>query len=219
MHYKRTLLILLSFVFIKGTRAQADNEIQVYASPTIQRNWTIFELHTNHTFKGSLFLANPKSARWTNTTLEITHGVANNFELGFYTFASFSPEGRYQYLGNQIRPRITVPQQWKWPLGASLSVEFGFFRPDEQSSFFWQGEVRPILDKTLGNWYFSLNPNIDFALSGPDKGAGFSPQFKAVYTIKNAVGIGFEYYGALGSFSQILPGQMQEHLIGPMFDL
>jgi hypothetical protein len=40
-----------------------------------------------------------------------------------------------------------------------------------------------------------------------------------VYTIKNAVGIGFEYYGALGSFSQILPGQMQEHLIGPMFDL
>lgn len=217
---RRLTVFTILFINLTFTAfAQADNEIQVYASPTIQHKWTIFELHTNYTFTGSKFLADPKQARWTNTTLEITHGIAKNAELGFYTFASFSPTGSYQYLGNQIRPRVTVPQEWKWPFGASLSVEFGFFRPDAASKFFWQGEVRPIIDKTAGNWYFSLNPNIDFVLSGADKGAGFSPQFKTVYTIKNAVGIGFEYYSALGSLTGFDPLQQQEHLIGPMFDL
>ena len=201
-----------------GSLAQADNEIQVYASPTIQYQWTIFELHSNYTPKGSKFLTDPQSAKWTNETLEITHGFGRNFEVGFYTFTSFDPNGKYHYLGNQIRPRVTVPASWNWKLGASLSMEFGFFRPHSDSSFFWQGELRFIVDKTVGNWYFAFNPNIDFVVSGDNKGAGISPQFKTVYTI-NKVGVGFEYYGGLGNFDNILPGNQQEHLIGPMIDL
>lgn len=168
----RKLLLLCSLYISAETIAQADNEIQVYASPTIQHGWTIFELHNNYTFKGSKFLTNPKDAKWYNTTLEITHGFGKNFEIGFYAFAGFAPGGGYQYLGNQIRPRVTVPDSWKWNVGASLSVEFGFFRPDDSTKFFWQGEIRPIIDKTIGNWYFSFNPNMDFVLSGNDKGVG-----------------------------------------------
>ena len=199
--------------------AQADNEIQVYASPTIQHKWTIFELHNNYTFKGSKYLTDPKDAKWYNTTLEITHGFGKNFEIGFYTFAGIEPNGGYIYLGNQIRPRVTVPEKWKWSFGASLSVEFGFFRPDDTTDFFWQGEIRPIIDKTIGDWYFSFNPNIDFVISGNDRGIGISPQFKTVYTMRQKVGFGFEYYGSLGQFRDILPLKLQEHLIGPMIDL
>ncbi|HEU4470674.1 MAG TPA: hypothetical protein VFR58_06310 [Flavisolibacter sp.] len=210
------LLCLLSSTILY---AQADNEIQVYASPTIQHKWTIFELHSNYTFKGPKGLADAKSARWTNETLEITHGLGKNFELGFYTFTAFAPDGSFQYLGNQIRPRVTVPANWNWLLGASLSAEFGFFRPHSDSSFVWQGEIRPILDKTIGNWYFSLNPNIDFVLTGSQKGAGIAPQFKTVYTIKKVFGAGIEYYTTLGSFRKMLPWQQQEHLLGPIIDL
>ena len=206
-------------LFYNTILAQADNEIQVYASPTIQHKWTIFELHNNYTFKGSKFLQNPKEAKWYNTTLEITHGFGKNFEIGFYTFAGFAPGGGYQYLGNQIRPRVTVPQEWKWSVGASLSMEFGFFRPDDTTKFQWQGEVRPIIDKTIKNWYFAFNPNIDFVVSGDNKGAGIAPQFKTVYAIKQKTGIGFEYYGGLGEFRDILPLKMQEHLLGPIIDL
>jgi hypothetical protein len=216
---KNTCLIVFLLLANNIIIAQADNEIQVYASPTIQHKWTIFELHTNYTFKGSQYLVNPKTAKWFNTTLEITHGLGKNFEIGFYTFAGIDPHRGYTYLGNQIRPRVTVPEKWKWPLGASLSVEFGFFRPDDTTDYFWQGEVRPIIDKTTGNWYFSFNPNIDFVVSGNDKGVGFSPQFKTVYTIQQKVGIGFEYYGSLGEFSEIAPLKMQEHLLGPILDL
>ena len=212
-------LLVLAILISSNLYAQADNEIQVYASPTIQHNWTIFELHSNYTFKGSKLLTDPKQARRVNETIEITHGFGKNFEIGFYTFTGFDPSGKFQYLGNQLRPRVTVPESWKWKVGASLSLEFGFFRPDDSVSFYWQGELRPILDKTFENWYFAINPNIDFVLSGDDKGVGISPQIKTVYTINDKVGIGFEYYSGLGSFKKILPLNQQEHLIGPMIDL
>lgn len=210
---------LLGLLGAMSSFSQADNEIQVYASPTIPNKWTIFELHSNHTFKGSRLLADPRSAKWTNETLEITHGFGKNFEIGFYTFTAFSPGGNFQYLGNQLRPRVTVPESWKWKLGASISFEFGFFRPDDTTRFSWQGELRPILDKTIRNWYFAFNPNIGFVLTGADKGVGIEPQFKTVYTIREKVGLGIEYYGSLGSFKKILPGELQEHLVGPMIDL
>ena len=56
-------------------------------------------------------------------------------------------------------------------------------------------------------------------LSGDNKGAGIAPQFKTVYTIEEKFGVGFEYYGGLGSFKKILPVNLQEHLIGPMIYL
>lgn len=216
---KKIPVLLLLLIWYRPSIAQADNEIQVYASPTIQHKWTIFELHSNYTFKGHKFLTDPKAARWQNETLEITHGVGKNFELGFYTFTAFSPQGDFQYLGNQIRPRVTVPQSWQWPVGASLSVEFGFFRPDKATPFFLQGEMRPIVDKSWGNLYMAFNPNINFVFTGPDKGAGITPQIKSVYTINNIYGLGFEYYTELGSFRRLLPAQRQEHLIGPAIDL
>jgi hypothetical protein len=211
--------VLCSLFLALDANSQADNEIQVYASPTIQYKWTIFELHSNYTPRGSNFLADPKSAHWTNETLEITHGFGKNFELGFYTFTAFAPDGSFQYLGNQIRPRVTVPQTWQWPFGASLSMEIGFFRPHSDSSFAGQGEIRPIIDKTAGNWYFAFNPNIDFVFTGDNKQVGLAPQIKTVYTIQKVFGVGFEYYGAPGTLQKILPLDSQEHLLGPMIDL
>lgn len=223
MIFNRKGFKYLAIVYFLATSitstAQADNEIQVYASPTIGNKRTIVELHNNYTFSGSKYLADPQNARWLNHTLEITHGIAENVEIGFYTFVTLSPDGSYQYLGNQIRPRFTAPERWKFPFGASLSAEFGRFRDNVLTPFYWQGEIRPIIDKTIGNVYASLNPNIDFVVSGPGKQWGFSPQFKTFYNIKQKAGVGFEYYSGLGSFNHFLPMKRQEHLLGPMFDL
>ena len=199
--------------------AQADNEIQVYASPTVGKSKTIFELHNNYTFNGRKTSLDPAAARWTNHTLEITHGFGNIFEVGFYTFTAFSPDSKYQYLGNQIRPRVSVPKEWGWKVGASLSMEVGFFRPDQYSAFQMQGEIRPIIDKTMGNWYVSVNPNVEFVLTGADKEWGIAPQAKGVYTFEKKFGFGIEYYGSLGTFRKISPWKEQEHLLGPIFDL
>jgi hypothetical protein len=215
---KKIRVLLIVLCFPTAVLAQADNEIQVYASPTIQHKWTIFELHSNYTFRGSKYLADPSIARRQNETLEITHGLGKNFELGFYTFTAISPHGDFQYLGNQIRPRVTVPQSWNWRFGASLSFEFGFFRPHTDSGFIWQGEMRPIIDRTWGNLYVAFNPNIDFVFTGNETGVGLAPQVKSVYTFSQVYGLGFEYYGSLGTLKKIVPYQQQEHLLGPAVD-
>src|ERR1043165_2232786 len=157
---------ILSLLILFISFAQADNEIQVYASPITEKGVTLFELHSNYTFKGIKGLADPSSARWLNESVEITHGLGGNFEMGFYFFTTLFPNGKYQYLGSHIRPRITIPEKWKWPFGSSLSVEFGFVRPEADSDYVWDGEIRPIIDKNFGPWYFSFNPNMDFVLSG-----------------------------------------------------
>jgi hypothetical protein len=216
---RRIQKLFLAILISLGSFAQADNEIQVYASPTIGKNLTIFELHNNYTFKGTKGLPDPAVARYLNESLEITHGFGENFEMGLYIFTTVNPLGRYEYLGSHIRPRITVPQSWKWKIGASLSAEFGFFRPATSQPFYWEGEIRPVIDKTVNNWYFSLNPNMDFVLNGDDKHFGFGPQFKTVHTIQDKIGLGFEYYTSIGTFHGINPLHEQEHLLGPVVDL
>ncbi|MGZ3853891.1 MAG: hypothetical protein ACXVBX_13930 [Flavisolibacter sp.] len=218
MKSNRTLLLAILLLPIISF-AQAENEIQVYSSPTVGNKLTIFELHSNYTFKGPKDLPDPKSAHYLNESLEITHGFGDNFELGAYMFTTLTPNGKYEYLGSHIRPRITVPASWDWKVGASLSTEFGFFRQASDKPFYWEGEIRPVIDKTVHNWYFSLNPNMDFVLNGENKHFGFGPQLKVVYTIADKVGIGTEYYTSIGTFRKINPLSEEEHLLGPMIDL
>ena len=78
-HMRKISIAATTLLFYFFSFAQADNEIQVYASPTIQHKWTIFELHSNYTFQGSKLLPDPAAAKWTNETLEITHGFGKNF--------------------------------------------------------------------------------------------------------------------------------------------
>ena len=219
MRTNQTLFLCLILLVPTIVFAQADNEIQVYASPTVGDKLSIFELHSNYTFKGPKDLPDPKSAHYLNESLEITHGFGNNFEMGLYIFTTYTPDGKYEYLGSHIRPRITAPQSWKWKVGASLSAEFGFFRPSSNQPFYWEGEIRPVIDKTIQRWYFSINPNMDFVLNGDNKHFGFGPQIKTVYTIPQKIGVGFEYYTSIGNFQKIDPINEEEHLLGPMIDL
>ena len=219
MRTNQPLFLILILLQPAIVFAQADNEIQVYASPTVGDKLTIFELHSNYTFKGPKDLPDPKSAHYLNESLEITHGFGNNFEMGLYIFTTYTPDGKYEYLGSHIRPRITAPQSWKWKVGVSLSAEFGFFRQRSDQPFYWEGEIRPVIDKTINNWYFSINPNMDFVLNGDNKHFGFGPQLKTVYTIQQKIGVGFEYYTSIGNFQQINPINEEEHLLGPMIDL
>ena len=47
---------------------------------------------------------------------------------------------------------LHVPPEWHWPVGVSLSAEFGYVRP-KFSEDSWTWELRPIIDKGLGRWY------------------------------------------------------------------
>jgi len=211
--------IFLALLIPIVTFSQADNEIQVYPSPITPKKVTFVELHQNYTFQGPKSLADKNAAHWINETLEITRGLGGNFELGFYTFTGFSPDGKYVFLGNHIRPRFTVPASWGWKVGASLSMEIGYIKPDGDNSYVMDGELRPIFDKTIGKIYLGFNPNIGFVFTGPGRHAEIEPQFKVYYNVLDKFGLGIEYYSSLGTFGKIENIHNQEHVFGPMFNL
>lgn len=215
-------LLLLASTSPAG--AQENFEIQVYGSETMAPGTTMLELHTNSALRGSTRKEDGvlPTQRAVHETVEITHGWTPWFETGFYLFTSIQPDGTWQWVGNHIRPRIRAPEEWKLPVGLSLSLEVGY-QQRRFSTDTWTLELRPIVDKQLGPWYVSFNPVFGRSLAGEGvkqgRGFEFTPNAKVAYDVTNKVTLGLEYYGALGPVTGFDPLRQQQHLIFPVIDL
>lgn len=220
----RTLAFLSFFILLNlQLKAQDNYEIQVYGSATMGKDTTMVELHSNFTINGSK-VTSADGMLPTNhaehETIEITHGWTPWFETGFYFFNSIGSAGRTAYVGSHIRPRVAAPANWNWPMGVSLSTEFGFqkaqFSPNTCTL-----EIRPIIDKTWNKWYVSLNPTVDKSFAGPDQNRGFifSPNIKGSYNITKVVALGLEYYGSTGPFFHYDSFHEQDHQLFVATDL
>ena len=200
--------ILLPVVAIIPAWAQDNYEIQVYGSDLVAPDHTMVELHSNFTVEGSK--ATIDGVLPTNhaehEAVEITQGVNDWFETGFYIFTSIQSDGGWQWVGDHIRLRFRIPESWHWPLGVSLSNEIGYQRP-EFSADTWTWEIRPIVDKKIGRWYLSFNPTLDRSFHGPgvNQGVVFSPNFKFSYDITKRIAGGLEYYGSWGPITDFSP--------------
>jgi hypothetical protein len=219
---KYYITICICFILSVKLKAQDNYEIQVYGSETVEKGHTMLELHSNFTFDGSKTIADgvlPTNHVF-HETVEITHGWTPWFETGFYFFNTIGNDGRTAYVGSHIRPRVAVPESWKWAVGVSVSLEFGFQKAqyDANTSSL---EIRPIVDKKWGSWYVSVNPTLDQSFKGPDQHLGliFSPNIKGSYDVSKVVALGLEYYGNTGPFFNYYPIRQQEHQIFIATDL
>jgi hypothetical protein len=207
-------LVLIALVLLPAlARAQGNYEIQVYGSETVPPQNLMVELHSNFTVEGEtqtidgVYPTNHQE----HETLELTQGLTDWSEVGFYVFTSEQDGHGVQWVGDHIRPRVSVPADWGWPVGVSLSMEVGYQRP-EYSPDTWTWEIRPIIDKAIGRWYFAVNPALERTLHGPDvhQGWGFAPAVKVSYDITRVVSAGFEYYADYGPIRNILPVRQQQ---------
>jgi hypothetical protein len=202
--------------------AQDNYEIQVYDAETVLPGHTMLELHSNFTISGTKTVVDgvlPTKHAW-HETIEITRGFTSWFEIGFYIFTSARRGQGWDWVGDHIRPRLRIPEEWHWPVGVSLSNEIGYQRR-KFSTDTWTWEIRPIVDKKQGRWYWSLNPTLDRSFHGPGvrQGVVFSPNFKASYDVTPKVAAGFEYYGSVGPVTGFDPVSQQQHQIFPAIDL
>jgi len=214
----------LSLVFFLATitRAQGNYEVQVYGSEMVPPSRTMVELHSNFTFEGSKTTVDGvlPDEHALHETIEITQGFTSWFETGFYIFMSYRSDQGYQWVGNHIRPRVRIPEAWHWPVNVSLSTEIGYqrrsFSPDT-----WTWEIRPIIDKQIDRWYFSLNPSVDRSFHGlnVNKGITFAPNVKVSYDVTKRVSTGVEYYGDVGAITGFDPLRDQQQAIMPAIDL
>ena len=215
--------IFLLFFLLKtfASCAQENYEIQVYAAPTMTKGSTIFELHSNFTFNGEKNINDGvrPSFHSLHETIEITHGITENFEIGFYLFTNYTNPYGYKIIGSHIRPRISAPEKWKWPVGVSLSAEIGL-QSKNYSSDTRSIEIRPIVDKQLKNFYISFNPVFEIGLKGVNKDhtPSFAPNIKTSYTF-NKIALGLEYYGEIGQLNDVPVWNEQSHSLFLAADL
>jgi hypothetical protein len=202
--------------------AQDNYEIQVYGSELVEPHHTMVELHSNFTIDGSKFAIDGvyPTNHAEHETIEITHGWNDWFETGFYIFTSIHSGQGWQWVGDHIRPRVRVPERWNWPVGVSLSSEFGYQRR-QFSTDTWTIEIRPIIDQKVGRWYWSVNPTLDRSFHGESvsQGVVFSPNFKFSYDFTPKIAGGLEYYGSVGPVAGLLPVPQQMHQVFPAVDL
>jgi hypothetical protein len=202
--------------------AQGNYEIQVYGSDTIPPKSTMVELHSNFTAQGQRVTIDGVYPTYhqQHETLEITQGLTDWSEVGFYVFSSYQNGVGAQWVGDHVRPRVRVPESWHWPFGASLSTEVGYQRavysPDT-----WTWEIRPIFDKSIARWYFAVNPAFERTWHGPDvkQGVGFSPAAKVSYDFTKVISGGFEYYGDYGRIGGFEPLRNQQQQLFVVTDL
>jgi len=213
----RCLLLATAFAAgrVGALSAQANYEIQVYPSETVPRGVTMFEVHSNFTVNGSRGLSEFRefpTNHAVHETLEITHGFNDWSELGFYWFTAVPTRGNWNWVGTHLRPRVRVPESWGWPVGVSISQEFGWAKP-QFSADTWTYELRPIIDKQMDRWYVSINPALEKSLRGPAASTPFefSPNVDVGYDVTKKINLSLEYYGAYGPINGFDPITEQQH--------
>ncbi len=220
----RPIAVLCSLCLFFSLRAyaQGNYEIQVYGSDLVETGHTMVELHSNLTFEGSKSTTDGTypTNHQLHETVEITHGFSDWFETGFYIFTSAQNGYSIDWVGDHIRPRVAIPKRWNWPVGLSLSQEIGYQRR-QFSEDTWTYELRPIIDKQAGRWYFAFNPTFDKSLHGLNESEGFvfSPNVKISYDFTKQFTAGIEYYGSLGPVTGFDPLSQQQQQIFPAIDL
>jgi hypothetical protein len=214
--------LLVALAPLRGARAQDNYEIQVYPSDLVPPGNTMVELHSNFTVDGRATVVDGllPTRHALHETLEVTHGFTPWLEVGFYVFTSARSGDGWSWVGDHVRPRLAVPQSWHWPVGVSVSTEFGY-QLRLFSSDTWSWEIRPIVDKQLGRWYWSVNTAVELAIEGENAGHGwtFSPNALLSYDLTRQVTAAVEYYGALGPVSGFAPGPEQQHQLFGAVDL
>ena len=202
--------------------AQDNYEIQVYGAELAPVGQTMFELHSNTSVIGTTSTTDQTAP--TNhalrETVVITHGFTPWLEVGCYLFTNQTPGLGYNWVGDHIRPRISVPESWKWPIGLSLSTEIGYQRPT-YSEDTWTFELRFIADKKWDKLYVAINPTFETSWQGATNGKGmyFAPACKASYQVSRLLAPGIEYYTSLGPTLQFSPIQQQQHQLCPSIDI
>jgi hypothetical protein len=225
------LLLLRLFPLFLGpecAKAQDNYDIQVYGSQTVAPKSTMVELLSNLTADGTKPLIGtvyPEGPLYPtddalHESVEIRQGITSWSEAGFYIFTSASSGHGWQWVGDRLRAQVRAPDSWRWPVGVSVSLEFGYQRPPFSKDT-WTMELRPIIDKRLGRWYFAVNPSLERSFQGQSvsQGVSFAPSVKFSYAFNKSVSGGLEYYGDYGSLLNISSFHNQQQQFFPTIDL
>jgi hypothetical protein len=190
--------VVVALVSITGVaHAQDAFEIQVYDTATAERGESGLELHLNqHVIAGA--------ANETHLTLEPHYGLAAWAELGGYFQTAVTTTGDLAYAGVKLRLKLRRPDRvWDDRIGLAINGELSAV-PSRFEPQVWGGEVRPIIDLTVGRLYAAFNPILSVELQGEVAGhPQLEPAAKLTAKLVADVAVGVEAYGAFGPIDDL----------------
>jgi hypothetical protein len=215
-------LSILIALIPRAARAQDPFEIQVYDSETAPPLKPGIELHSNYFPQGTK-MGGPgpvlPTDRVFHITLEPHLGIAEWAELGGYLQSAARPDGSYDFAGAKVRFKARLPRRLAGRVGLALNTELSAI-PNAYSESRFGAELRPIVDLQIEHAYFSINPILDFDFDGNVAGQPqLEPAAKAEALLKDFLGLGVEYYSAIGPLNAPLRLSQQVHRVFVVADL
>jgi len=202
--------------------AQDPFEIHVYEYEPLQTGEFTYEAHLNYVLKGATVFSGTLAPmrHQLHFTSEVTAGVQERFAIGLMLLTALRPGQTLEYAGWRVLPHFYAPPSWHLPVKVGLVAEFSF-----QNSTFEENvrrvEIRPIVDKHIGNWELVGNPAFERALRGPGTSAGwaFEPAGRIGWRASKDITPSIEYYSSLGSLRDLPAVPRQFHQVLPGADL
>ena len=219
-----TCLFALAVLLLLSASAAAQDlfEIQVYPYDTVTPCRTMVELHMNYFPSGTKQAEDetfPNHHQF-HFTVEVTHGLTKHFELAGYLVTAVVPGVGPKFAGARVRPRFRLPETLRLPFKVSISTELGFNKQQFDPNTITL-EIRPILEREIGKWYLSFNPDLSKSFRGINshRGFEFEPGLKVSYAVTKRIEPGFEYYAATGPVTHFERLRDQHHLIFPTLEV
>ena len=182
----------------------APEEIQVYENDLDRPGQFGLDVHTNYVLTnhaGPDYVGEQSPDHRFRVTPEFSYGVTSAVELGLYLpLAEVDRSGHFTVDGAKARIKYIAPHAPEQSFYYGVNFEIGHVdhRLDENP---WNAELKGITGWRKGPWDLAFNVNIDFAVSGPDKGPA-TIQFatKASYKVTDKLALGLESYDGAGTF-------------------
>jgi hypothetical protein len=219
------LTLIAVFLRSQPAAAQVDPwEFEVYPYQTLGRG--VIELESlnsvvakghrngeNGTSAGTL----PSQSMW-RTAFELAYGLTDRIETAAYLTLA-KPSGRdLQFAGSKFRVRSSLFDPGQLPVDLGWYIEIEYRRVPQFDDQKLELELRPIIEKDLGDFSLLFNPIFEKVLVGPDKNKGFEFGYSAAvyYRWLRSLSPGIELYGGIGNIRDPDPTREQQHYIFPV---
>jgi hypothetical protein len=205
-----------------GTALAASNdEIEVYDDAINRPGETGLDVHTNYVVSGvrtPAWQGDDPANHSFRVTPEFSRGLPGNFEAGAYLPLFLRDGNGTGYIeGAKARLKyLSAPADSAFFWGINGEIGRVSLRSAEQN---WNLEVRPILGYRFGKIKVSVNPILDWGISGNGNNVPvFAPAARAVYALGQDLSVGLEHYAVLGKTNAILPQEQQSQVTYAVLD-
>lgn len=181
----------------------ADEEIQVYLDDMSKKGQFGLDMHINYVAANTApldYAGQQPSVYRTRVTPEFAYGLSEHVELGLYLPLTTIQANRFSALGEKVRIKYIATKPEAEGLFWGGNFEIGKVeRPLDINP--WNAELKGIVGWRRGPWTLVFNPNIDWAVAGPQR-APASVQFasRITYKANEVLTFGVESYNGMGDF-------------------